>query len=37
MNMATNIVYAVGQEDSTGTVTGEPIFDDAGTSYEPKP
>lgn len=36
MNMATNTVYAVGQEDSTGTVTGEPVFDDAGTSYESK-
>lgn len=34
MNMGTNTVYAVGQEDSTGTVTGEPVFDDAGTSYE---
>lgn len=34
MNLDSNVVHAVGRADSTGTVTGYPIFVDAGTAYE---
>ncbi len=36
MNMATSMVYAVGATDSIGEVTGSPVFDDNGTTYESK-
>lgn len=36
MDMATNMVNAVGVTDSVGTVTGSPVFNDNGTQYEAK-
>lgn len=36
MDMATSMVYAMGTADSTGDVTGKPVFDDNGTTYESK-
>lgn len=34
MNMENNTVYAFGAVDSTGEVTGKPIFEESGTQYE---
>lgn len=34
MNMANNTVYAFGAVDSTGELTGKPIFEEGGTQYE---
>lgn len=36
MDMNTSTVYAVGVPDSTGELTGSPVFDDNGTQYESK-
>ncbi|MDE5688588.1 MAG: LPS-assembly protein LptD, partial [Paramuribaculum sp.] len=36
LDMATNTVYAVGAPDSTGEVTGNPVFEDKGTQYQAK-
>ncbi|MCM1450571.1 MAG: hypothetical protein NC082_09515 [Clostridiales bacterium] len=34
LDMSTSDVYAMGREDSTGTVVGTPVFEDKGTPYE---
>ncbi len=34
MDLNTNVVYAVGTQDSTGEVIGMPVFNDKGTDYE---
>lgn len=36
LDLNTSTVYAVGSVDSVGEVTGSPIFDDKGTTYEAK-
>ena len=36
MDLSKNTAYAVGREDSTGEVIGNPIFTDNGTEYEAK-
>ena len=36
MNIDSTTVYAVGRADSLGEVTGSPVFDDKGTTYEAK-
>lgn len=36
MNMDSSTVYAIGTLDSVGDLTGTPVFDDNGTSYEAK-
>ena len=36
LDMASNTVYAVGAPDSTGEITGNPIFQDNGSQYEAK-
>ena len=36
LDMAKNTVYAVGVPDSTGEITGNPVFADNGTQYEAK-
>ena len=36
MDLSSSTVYAVGVPDSTGEVTGAPVFTDNGTSYESK-
>lgn len=34
LDMQTSDVYAMGRADSTGTVTGTPVFEEKGTPYE---
>lgn len=36
LDMNSSTVYAVGRADSTGEVTGSPVFTDRGTAYESK-
>jgi len=36
MNLRDNTVYAIGREDSTGELTGKPVFSQSGTDYEAK-
>lgn len=36
LDMATNTVYAVGAPDSTGEISGNPVFEDKGTQYQAK-
>lgn len=36
MNMDSSIVHAVGREDSTGNVKGQPVFKQGGDQYEPE-
>ena len=34
MNMDSSVVHALGRADTTGNVTGQPVFKDGGTPYE---
>ncbi|MDE6650966.1 MAG: LPS-assembly protein LptD [Paramuribaculum sp.] len=36
LDMVSNTVYAVGAPDSTGEITGNPVFQDNGSQYEAK-
>ena len=36
MDMATNVVYAVGRPDSVGELQGSPVFSDKSGEYESK-